>query len=391
MIRAYGVLLAALFLLAAGLASEIELTPSQKEKLIKAIGNRLEKKAFAYNTDFSEWEKYALDSAEEIQAASTKEEVAKALGGALDKFELSHLGIFAPSTIKLQRAGQRTGIGISLHPQDEGGALISYVMADSPAERCGLQKGDMLIRVDGHLFTDIQQLAGLVGQKRNLTWIRGEEKLSCQIEYAPFFLSEKSSMKWLSDDVALIQIQSFQYRFYQAHRINRFFREARQAKAIIIDLRNNRGGLSFYSRHLASKFTSPTETFALLAKSNESVPHRLYPVPLSKPYKGKVVVLVDSLSASAADIVPAFVSESKRGLVIGQKTSGALQLAKSYSLPYGFRIYLPIAEMLTPEGNRLEASGFMPDIELSLQDTIKDDAIFKVALRTIDETYELSE
>lgn len=374
-------------------AAENELSDAQKQRLIEAVGKRLEQKAYAFDTDFTQWQSFADKRASEIKQAQTKEELAKVLGEALDEFELSHLGIFAPSTVKLRRTGKRTGIGITIHPREEGGGLISYVLANSPAERCGLRKGDILTEIDGVPLTDIEQLAGQIGQKRALSWERNGIEMSCKIEYAAFALSESSSMRWLREDVALIRIQSFQYKYYRARKINRFFNEARQAKAIILDLRNNRGGLSFYSRHLASKISSPKETFALLSSQTpeDADRKRLHPLPFSRPFQGQVVVLTDSLSASAADIVPAFVSETGRGVVIGEKTSGALMLARSYPLPFGFRIYLPISEMLSPNGKRLEALGFSPDIELSLEETLDDDKILTVALQHIDQAQAPSE
>ncbi|MDQ8197634.1 S41 family peptidase [Pelagicoccus enzymogenes] len=377
-------------------APQSELSLRQKERLIEAIGKRLSSRAYAFETDFGQWESLAKDRWHEIEKAETKEELATVLGEALDSFDLSHLGLFAPSTVKDRRSGKRSGMGITIHPLEERmGGLISYVLADSPASRCGLEKGDILTHIDGEPMLEIKQLAGTSGQKRQITWLRGGQEMSCEIEYASFSLSEPSSLTWIREDVALIRVQSFLPKFYKAGRINKFFRQARNAKGIIIDLRNNRGGLSFYSRHLASKIASPETTFASLADNkseNQGKKRRtVRPLPLSKNYEGEVVVLVDSLSASAADIVPAFVSENELGTVIGQRTSGALQLAKSYPLPYGFRIYLPIAEMLTPNGLRLEGVGLEPDIALSLEETIDDSKILKTALQIIDRTQEGSE
>lgn len=359
-----------------------DLTPHQKVRLIKAIGKKLSHKAYAFETDFSHSTQLINERQQEIEQASTKEELAKILGEALNSFDLSHLGVFAPSTVKRRRAGKRTGMGITIHPLEDGGGLISYVLANSPAERCGLKKGDLLTSIDQEPLIEIKQLAGDLGQKRHLNWKRDDTFLSCEIEYAAFSLSEPSSMKWLRDDVALLRIQSFLPRFYKAGRINTFFRKAKDAKGIVIDLRNNRGGLSFYSKHLASKLAKRSETFAHL--TNKKGKKSTHPLPFSKTYSGKIVILVDSLSASAADIVPAFVSENELGIVIGQRTAGALQLARNYPLPYGFQIYLPIAEMLTPNGKRLEGVGFTPDRLLTLEETIDDEQILKIALETID-------
>lgn len=391
----FSAILIALAIAELSAAPDVELNASRKQKLVDAIGRCLERKAYAFDVDFEKWHSFAAARAAEMESARTKEEVAKILDEALEGFSISHLGVFAPSAVKQQRSGLRTGLGITVHPRAEGGAFISYVLASSPAQRCGLEKGDVLISIDGEPMLRTEQLAGEIGQKRDLSWKRKDEVLSCQIEYAPFSLSEPSAMTWIRDDVALIRIQSFQKGFYKAAKINRFFKEAKNAKAILIDLRNNRGGLSFYSRHLASKIAAPSETFAQRASGQTASANArrkpVHPLPFSKAYQGQVVVLVDALSASAADIVPAFVAESGRGIVIGQRTSGALLLARSFPLPYGFRIYLPVAELLTPQGKRLEGIGFAPTIELSLEQSSDDAFVYQKALDSIDSDYARSE
>lgn len=369
--------------------AQSELTTEQKQHLVDAIGKRLVNRAYAFETDFSTWPEVVAAFESEIAEAQTKQEISRVIGEALKHYDLSHLGVFSPDSAKMQRKGKRTGIGITVHPLDSGGGLIGYVLKNSPAEKCGLRKGDVLTRIDGTDLTDLSQLAGELGEKREIEWQRGPDSMSCVIEYAPFKIYESSKLYWLRDDVAVIQIQSFQYHYYKAGKINRFFRKARNANAIILDLRNNRGGLSFYSRHLASKISPQKEVFALLARKKheggEKERKRVHPLPFSRAYRGQVIVLTDSLSASAADLVPAFVSESGRGLVIGQQTSGSLQLARTFRLPYGFRVYLPIAELLTPSGKRLEHEGFTPDIELTLEETIDDAIILQRALEAIDQ------
>lgn len=370
----------------------------QKKRVVEAIGKRLDKSAFAFGVDFSEWEEHLQSHRAAIDAAGSLHAFEQAVSAALAEFELSHLALFSPEFSKLQRNGQRTGVGVTVHPHEDG-AFVSYVLRDSPGWDSGLRKGDKITAIDGQALVDIMQLAGDIGDVRSVSWTRNGETFSGAIQYRTFANSERSSMQWLNDEVAIIKIQSFQYRYYNAARINRFFREARRAKGVILDLRNNRGGLSFYSRHLASKIAPAKSDFARVAKrrhakslrsdpSLEDIAQRarvIRPLPFSRPFKGELVVLVDALSASAADIIPAFVQESGRGTVIGQKTTGALLLARPFRLPYGFRLYIPIGELLTPSGKRLEGNGLDPDISLDLEETANDQGIYALALSLIEE------
>jgi carboxyl-terminal processing protease len=92
---------------------------------------------------------------------------------------------------------------------------------------------------------------------------------------------------------------------------------------------------------------------------------KLRPAFSLKGYKGKLAVLVDTYSASAADIFPAAIQEHRRGIIIGTRSSGALIGSKVAYLPRGYRLTHPFVEVLTSQGNRLESNGVVPDIELN--------------------------
>lgn len=102
-----------------------------------------------------------------------------------------------------------------------------------------------------------------------------------------------------------------------------------------------------------------------------------------KRYKGKLAVLVDGYSASAADIFPAAIQEHQRGLVIGTHSSGALIGSRVARLPNGYHLTYPFVEVLTSQGNRLESSGVIPDIELSWQETANDAVIYERAIQAL--------
>lgn len=377
-----------------------ELTGNEKQHLIEAIENRLNKSAYAYGVNFGKWPKHVAKHRLKIDAAATKKDLQDALRDALEEFNLSHLGITAPSTAKLHRSGKRAGIGVSIR-KVENGLFITYVIENGPAWKVGIRKGDTVTSIDGKPLTDIKQVIGKAGEKRTYHWIRNGTPHNAELEYSYFQIADTSSMRWLNDNVAIIKIQSFQYRFYKAGQINKFINEARNAEAIILDLRNNRGGLSIYSQHLASKFSPKSEVFSRMINKPRYRKLRkqqvdtenletlaahakeIHPLPMSKQYKGKVVVLVDNLSASGADIFPAFIKESGRGIVIGNKTSGALQLARNFPLPYGFRLYTPIAEILTSDGHRLEGNGLEPDILFGFRDAANDELMLKTTLEIL--------
>ncbi len=376
---------------------------AQKARLVAAIGDRLERSAVAYGTDFRQWDALAAKREAELAQAATAQEIESALDMALNELNVSHLSLFSPETRQLARRGMRAGLGISIRESDDG-LFVTHVVKGSPAWRCGIRKLDTLIAIDGVRIENVEQLAGTIGSRRALTWRRGGTTLQGEAVYAVFPIAEKSSMFWIRGDVAVIKIESFQRPYYDLAAVNRYFRAARSAKAIVLDLRNNRGGLSLHSRHLASKFASCHDTFALLVnkpryrqavrESSEFPPplgplaqaaKRVHPLPFSRAYRCQVVILVDGLSASGADIFPAFMRETGRAVVIGEPTAGALQLARAFRLPYGFRLYAPIGELLSPQGARLEGRGLEPDVKLDFRAISDDEVALRTALQTIDQ------
>lgn len=381
--------------LADGLASE------QKERLIGAIGRRLEQSAYAYGTDFSEWTNHVDDFRDRIDSSDTNKELAEALQDALERFDLSHLSLFTPERARLYRKGKRMGVGVSIQKIDEG-IFVTSVLRNSPAWQAGIRKLDTITKIDGEIIKDIEQLRGEPGDEREIEWIRDDITYEACVKYHSFELAERSEFYWITEEVAVLRVQSFQYRFYKIARINRYINRAREARAIIVDLRNNRGGLAFYSQHLASKFVNRKSVFSKkinrkkhrkavkLTGNNNPTLDQLSeyskitrPTVNLRPFKGELIILTDSLSASGADIFPASMKENGRGTIIGEKTSGALQLSRSFDLPYGFRLYTPVAEILTPDGNRLEGNGLDPDVLLSFEEAANDRIIFDKALEEL--------
>ena len=374
-----------------------ELSAREKEQLVQSIGKRLERHAYAFETDFTKWQSFADEIQAQILAAKDEEKLSEALQQALDRFGLSHLSIVSPEQKKRSQRGHRLGLGISFRKID-GGLFLTYVLEASPADQAGLKKGDVLTRIDADPITSPQQLLGKPGDRRQIAWLRGDREHTAPVTYASFPAAETSSLRWLTDDVALIKVQSFRHRYYKMGSINRFFREARQAEGIILDLRNNLGGLALFSRHLASKLVPTSEVFALQVdkrraqQAGKSGPgsiesetllakaKKIHPLPFSRPYRGRVVIIVDSLSCSGGDLFPASMSELGRARAIGERTGGSLLLAKTFRLPHGFQLYAPVSEILTPKGVRLEKNGLKPDLEIDFRELADDDAVYRMAL-----------
>mgnify|MGYP002632293772 CR=1 FL=1 len=217
----------------------------------------------------------------------------------------------------------------------------------------------------------------------------------------PFKATDLPWIEWPCQDVAVIHIQGFGNESYKILTLSRLFHEAQHSSAIIIDLRNNYGGLLRNALRLAGKVLNRDQLFALHVTrkqyskfeykldaenpraTSDANDHsrKLKPAFSLKRYRAKLAILVDS--KSAADIFPAAIQEHRRGLVIGTSTRGALIGSRVARLAGGYRFTYPFVEVLTSQGSRLENNGVEPDIKLTWEETANDDIIYARAIEAL--------
>lgn len=378
----------------------------QKVRIVQRIGRLLNSKAFAFNADFSRWPQLIEPRQAALEAANSHLDFEQELQQALNAFSISHLNIDPPHKARSFRRGEAWGPGFH-GIKNPHGFLVLHVAPGSPAHEIGIRKLDVITSIDGQPIAQASDLYRLPGKKARIAWRRGHASFEKQITFARFNRKVPSSMRWINDDVALIRIDSFGWDAYKWMRVGRFFKEARHAEAIVIDLRGNPGGLVFYGRHLAGQLLPRHQPYSIeikrrhyrnyLAANGPDAPLDLdaladfgtprypfrFPLSFRPPYQGKVAILIDGFSASAADLFPAVMQEYGRAKIVGNTTSGSLLVAWTFRLGDGYRLYAPIAETLTPQGKRIESQGIHPDVPLSPRQTAHDATIIPAALQAL--------
>ncbi len=174
-----------------------------------------------------------------------------------------------------------------------------------------------------------------------------------------FFRFETDS---LSDEIGYIK-----FNFFAATAVERFcaaIGQFKDKKAIVIDMRGNLGGSFAVLLSLSGLLTDKDLKLgtAIYKIGHENLLIRPHP----KNYSGKIVVLTDGLSYSAAEIFAAAMQENNRAIVIGDKSAGAALPATTKILPTGAVFLFPVANFQTPNGNLLEGKGIEPNLTVSL-------------------------
>ncbi|WP_291875068.1 S41 family peptidase [Caulobacter sp.] len=149
----------------------------------------------------------------------------------------------------------------------------------------------------------------------------------------------------------------------------------------MLDLRGNSGGFVVeLQRFAGALFERKLEVGYSLAGSRKPL--------ISKPgrqvFKGRLAVLVGAGSASAAEVLADAVQHHRRGVLVGQRTQGAVEEAETYPMPDGGSIMVPVSAFLGASGRRLEGQGVSPDVAVALDGRArKDDPVLVAALEAL--------
>ena len=276
--------------------------------------------------------------------------------------------------------GSFSGIGVEITVKDNVLTVVSPIEG-SPAYRAGIQTGDKIIKIDGKLAADmtlpeaVKSIRGEKGTKVTLTVMReGVEK---PLEFTVIrdvipIKSVRSTL--LTPKIAYVRISNFQSKTTSDLSAELDKREnGRKLEGLILDLRNNPGGLLSQAIDVSDLFlesgvivsTKGRESSQdMRATAQKKRTDRNYPI----------IVLVNGGSASAAEIVAGALQDNKRALILGTKTFGKGSVQTIIPLSDGSGLRLTTAMYYTPSGRSIQASGIEPDVEVKFLPPAEEDA-----------------
>lgn len=366
-----------------GLAQSRPIDSEEKADVLEAMGKLIESSAFVPGVDFSKWPDLVEKHKKQIDEAKNEEDFAEAVNSALQEFKFSHIVLATPRAARSRIERKTVGIGIMVQQEEEGLRVIN-VFPETPAEEVGLQVGDLVVEADGKKLTAGTSLVGEEGTEVSFVVKRGEEKKSFTVKRRKYSNIRKDTLAWPSSDTAVLTVHTFDLS-YDRERINDLMEEAGKAKNLILDLRNNGGGVVINMLHLMSHFldnetvigtfinrglvrqyvkeTGGKET-DLKAIAEWAEQGKLRPLRNRRgPFQGNVAVLVNSGSGSASEITAAALKENLNAPIIGTKSAGAVLVSVMAPLVNGWSLQYPLMDYVTAKGVRLEGNGLVPDSE----------------------------
>ncbi len=268
-------------------------------------------------------------------------------------------------------SGAYGGIGVSIR-RDEQGRIILTPFADGPAARAGVVEGDRLVAVNGRpiqlsdsLDSIDQSMRGEVGNNNGVSITVASVEGNERTLFIPFELITVPSIVWrvLEEDKRIGYVHLLRFTERTPKELDEALKNliGQDIRAVVVDVRNNSGGLLQQSIDVAGAFI---EEGVIAYEVNRAGEVKYETSSGGVGESIPLVVLINERTASAAEIVAGAIQDYGRGVVIGQRTFGKGTMQRIYQLSDGSSVHVTFAEWLTPKRRSIDRLGIVPDIEM---------------------------
>ena len=308
--------------------------------------------------------------ADYVEQTTDKKLIEAAISGMLTSLD-PHSGYLNSDSyreMQVQTKGEFGGLGIEVTMEDGFVKVVSPI-DDTPAYRAGLEPGDLISHLDGEpvigltLAEAVEKMRGRVGSAIRLT-VRREGREPFEVAITRAVIKIRSVRSRLEEKVGYIRISSFNEQADQgvAEAVTKLQDQAGgQLQGIVLDLRNNPGGLLSQAVAVADAFLERGEIVSTSARKPEDV-QRFNARPGDLANGLPIVVLINTGSASASEIVAGALQDHRRAIVLGTKSFGKGSVQTIIPLSGYGAIRLTTARYYTPSGRSIQAVGIEPDI-----------------------------
>jgi carboxyl-terminal processing protease len=267
-------------------------------------------------------------------------------------------------------SGEFSGVGVEISTEN-GQILVVSPIEDTPGFRAGLRAGDLILAIDGQYTMEMSQSDAA-------SRMRGQRGTEVELVVLHKGEQQPVTMRIKRDIIPLISVKSRELEpGYHWIRLTRFsgrttqelqdalktIRNKGEIKGLVLVLRNNPGGLLDQSVNVADMFLKSGVIVSMRGRDtagDRSFSAKVHNTDVDAP----MVVLVNSGTASAAEIVAGALHDQKRALLLGERTFGKGTVQNLIPMPDGSGLKLTVALYYTPSGKSIQAEGIAPDFEV---------------------------
>ena len=271
--------------------------------------------------------------------------------------------------------GNFVGIGIYMIKNTKYDKIqVLSTIKGSPAENAGIQAGDLIVSVDGveykadDMTAVSNKIKGEEGTKVTVELLRGSENVKYELTRSKVKVNQVEG-KVISDDIGYIKFTSFDET--TAEDFKKQYQELakKNIKSLIIDLRNNGGGIVDQALEIADYIADKDSVLLYeVDKNNKETVRKAKTDPIINM---PIVVLTNGNTASSSEILAGALKDHGKATIVGEKTYGKGVIQQLLTLPDGSGLKITSEEYLTPNKTKLNGIGIEPDEQISLPDTVK--------------------
>jgi carboxyl-terminal processing protease len=390
----------ALLLNAVGFSQDSTL--ALRQETFETVWRRVKERHYDPNLNGVDWDAVHKQYAPRVAAVKTDDELYQLLNQLLGELKQSHFQVIPPSAYIEEEEGRgasRDGEVGMLVQLVEGRPTIVQVEPESPAAQSGLRPGFVLTHIDDRSADELQRriaarkerpvrerfllmrvvsgrLSGPIDSTVTVRYLderdqprtatlrrRKPDGEPVKFGELPTLYAEIET-KRLAQGIGYVRFNVFMVPLLA--KIREAVKSLQDAPGIILDLRNNPGGVGIMATGVAGLFYQEKSLLGTMKMRQGETRFVIYPVQEHSPYSGPLMVLTDEGTGSTSEILAGGVQEDGRATIVGGPSAGAVLPSVFEKLPIGARLQYAFADFKTAKGVLLEGRGVLPDVPVEL-------------------------
>ena len=271
--------------------------------------------------------------------------------------------------------GNFIGIGIYMvKDTDSNKVMVLSPIKGSPAEKAGILPGDLIISVDGvqysadEMSVAASKIKGEEGSKVKVEILRGTETLNFELTRENIKVNPVEG-KVLQNNIGYIKFSSFDEKTSEEFKTKYEELQKQGIKSLIIDLRNNGGGIVTEALNIADYVLEKDKVILYEVDKNEK--EKIEKSKNDPIINMPIVILTNNNTASSSEILAGALKDHEKAKIVGTKTYGKGVIQQLMTLPDGSGLKITAEEYLTPNRTKINKIGIQPDEEVQLPDELK--------------------
>ena len=329
-------------------------------RIFNAAWDLVNRKHYDEKLQGLDWPALGAKHAAEAARAKDEAELYTAINTMLALLRDSHTQALTPAQALERRTRQRARTGFNM-TRVEGRWLVTEVLPESPAEEAGVKVGWIVLSRNGEPLGERLEFRPKVGDEWQWEFLdERDQRVIVAPKARQLSIGPRQIARPLDDGFVYLRFDGFDAT--DRRWLSRQLKENANAPGVVIDLRRNPGGDTFsLGTSIGEFFDHSVDCGTFISRGGGRSVKNSFQFG-SANYRGRVVVLIDDASGSAAEIFAAVLQDHGRATLIGRRTAGAVLASWFYRLPDGGELQLSRMDYVTPKGNRIESIGVQPDI-----------------------------